>query len=50
MEIYLIANTWNGDDIFRAHDVLYVYLSKKAREWLEVNAKEYVIFEETKIL
>ena len=50
MKIYLIADTWKGDDIFRAHDVLYTYLSKKAKEWLEVNAKEYVTFEETKIM
>ena len=50
MEIYLIADTWNGDDIFRAHDVLYLYLSKKAKEWLKENAEEYVTFEEAKIM
>ena len=44
LTVYLIADTWNGDDIFRADDVRYVYLSSKAKIWLEDNAKGFVSY------
>jgi hypothetical protein len=44
LTVYLIADTWTGDDIFRADDVRYVYLSSKAKIWLEDNAKGFVSY------
>ena len=48
-KIYLISDSWNGDDIFRAHDVRYVYLSEKAKNWFRENAGKHVSFREVKL-
>ena len=47
--VYLVAASWNGDDVFRAHDVLYVYLTENARDWFETNAPAYVSFRDAKL-
>ena len=47
--VYLFANSWNGDDIFRAYDVRYVYLSERGRDWFKANASEFVSFELAKL-
>ena len=35
-KIHLISDSWNGDDIFRAHDVRYTYLSERAKKCIRV--------------
>lgn len=45
VDIYLILSSWDGRDFFRAKGVGYNYTSKRARAWLESNAREWVQFE-----
>ena len=47
--VYLVADSWNGDDIFRAHNVRHIYLTVKARDWFKTNSPKYVSFKEAKI-
>lgn len=49
LKVYLIADSWNGGDIFRAYDVRHVYLSPKARNWFEINAKDILSFKDVAI-
>lgn len=41
-DIQLITESWQGDDLFRAHDVGYVYATEKAKNWLEEHAADCV--------
>lgn len=43
-DIQLITGSWQGDDLFRAHDVEYVYATEKAKSWLEEHAAGCVGF------
>jgi hypothetical protein len=45
-EIHLVQSSLDGDDFFRAEGVGYVYVSDKARQWLQLEAPEWVSFEE----
>lgn len=47
-KISFIPDSWNGDDIFRAHDVHKIYLSEKAKNWFYENAGKHVAFRELK--
>jgi len=45
-DIHLLAETWNGEDLFRARGVGYIYATSRAKEWFERNASEWVTFQE----
>lgn len=47
--VYLVPESWNGNDFFRAHDVRYVYLTEKARDLLKENCPKHVSFKEAKL-
>lgn len=42
----LLKETWNGDDFFRAPEVGYTFVSKRATLWLEKHAENLVDFRE----
>lgn len=42
----LLKETWNGDDFFRAPEVLYEFVSERAKLWLESHAENLVNFRE----
>ena len=44
--ILLVASSVNGLDLFRAEGVLNIYLTEKAKEWLEHHALAHVAFVE----
>ena len=46
VEIYVLLSTWDGTDFFSARTVGYVYVSEKAKNWLEREASEWLEFEE----
>ena len=43
--IYVLLSSWDGTDWFRAKTVGYIYISEKAKEWLEQWVSEWVRFE-----
>lgn len=43
-EIYLIRSSWDGTDVFRSEGVSFVYVSDKAKSWLEATVPEWVTF------
>jgi len=45
-DIHLLADTWEGEDLFRARGVGYIYTTCRAKEWLEQNAGKWVAFQE----
>jgi hypothetical protein len=47
-DIYLLTNSWQGEDLFRAQGVGYVYATERAKGWLEEHAGEYVTFQEAR--
>ncbi|MHC9538068.1 MAG: hypothetical protein AB9903_00965 [Vulcanimicrobiota bacterium] len=44
IDIYLIAESWPGVDFFRAEDVLYLFITLRAKKWLEENAGDWLSF------
>lgn len=44
-DIYLVLSSWDGTDIFRATNVGFVYVSERARNWLEQTVPDWVSFE-----
>lgn len=40
----LIRESWNGDDFFRVPEVLYTFVSEKAKLWLEIQGDSFVEF------
>ncbi len=47
-DIYLLTDSWQGEDLFRAQGVLYNYATERAKVWLEEHAGEYVTFQEAR--
>ncbi len=47
-DIYLLTGAWQGEDLFRALGVGYIYATARAKGWLEEHAAEYVTFEEAR--
>lgn len=43
-DIFLESGSLRGLDFFRANNTGYNYVSKRAKDWLEANAKEHVSF------
>jgi hypothetical protein len=46
VRLSLRYETWNGDDFFRAPEVLYDFVTQRTRDWLENEAKGFVDFKE----
>jgi hypothetical protein len=42
--ISLICDSWQGEDIFHANGVGYIYVTEKAKDWLENHVSEFVSF------
>lgn len=42
----LLKETWNGDDFFRAPEVGYIFVSERAKRWLETRTTNLVNFRE----
>lgn len=47
-DIYLLMDSWQGEDLFHAQGVGYIYATKRAKCWLEEHAGDYVMFQEAK--
>lgn len=47
-DIFLQPDSWQGEDLFRAQGVGYVYATQRAREWLKEHAAEYVTFQQAR--
>ena len=47
-DIYLLTDSWQGEDLFRAQGVLYNYATERAKDWLEQHVGEYVTFQEAR--
>jgi hypothetical protein len=45
-DILLLTQTWEGEDIFRARGVGYIYATKRAKEWLEQHGRQHITFEQ----
>lgn len=45
-QIRLVTSTWQGQDIFGAHGVGFVYVTEGAKSWFEQHAAGHLIFEE----
>ena len=45
-DIYLLTDSWRGEDLFHAQGVGYIYATERAKGWLEEHAKECVAFRE----
>ena len=43
-DIQLITESWQGHDLFKAHDVEYLYATEQAKNWLEQYASDCVRF------
>ena len=44
-DVMLLADSWRGDDLFRAEGVGLVFATEKARDWLAANGNGYVDFQ-----
>jgi hypothetical protein len=44
VHLRLRYETWNGDDFFRAPEVLYDFVTERAKTWLENEVAEFVSF------
>ena len=47
-DIYLLTDSWHGEDLFRAQEVGYIYATRRGKDWLGEHAGEYVTFQETR--
>jgi len=47
-DIYLLTSSWQGEDMFQADGVGFIYTTDKAREWLEQRVGEYMAFEKAR--
>lgn len=47
-DIFLLSDSWQGEDLFRARGVGYIYATERAKEWLEKHAGEYVTFQQAR--
>jgi len=47
-EIVLLTSSWQGEDLFLASGVGYIYASENAKSWLEKNAGGYIEFTESR--
>lgn len=47
-DIFLRPDSWQGEDLFRAQGVGYIYATERAKDWLQKNAGEYVTFQEVR--
>lgn len=45
-ELFIIENSWTGNDIFITEGAGYIFFSEKAKLWFENNAGEYANFEQ----
>jgi hypothetical protein len=43
-KIRLVASSWNSDDFFRDNGTRHIYVTDRARDWLEANFAEHVKF------
>jgi len=48
-DIYLQPDSWQGEDLFKAQGVGYIYITERAKIWLEENAGDYVAFRGARI-
>jgi hypothetical protein len=46
LELFLLRDSWNGADIFRSPEVLYIFMTPKGKSWFELHVPEYMAFEE----
>jgi hypothetical protein len=46
VRLRLRHETWNGDDFFRTPEVLYDFVSERAKAWLHDEAGDFVSFQE----
>jgi hypothetical protein len=44
-DIHLLIDSWQGEDLFRAEGVGYIYATERAKDWFESHAGEYVAFQ-----
>jgi hypothetical protein len=44
-ELFIIENSWTGNDIFLTKGAGYIFFSEKAKQWFEEHADGYVQFE-----
>jgi hypothetical protein len=42
VDIYVLGSSWDGTDLFRAKGVGFIYVSEKARNWLQKTVAEWV--------
>jgi hypothetical protein len=47
-DILLLPDSWQGEDLFRAQGVGYIYATERAKSWLEEQARDYVAFQEAR--
>lgn len=45
-ELFIIENSWTGNDIFISKSAGHIYLTEKAKKWFEENLPEFVNFRE----
>jgi hypothetical protein len=50
VRILLEASSWHGDDVFRAVGVGFVYVTEKAKAWLEQQAPEHLAFKDVEVV
>jgi hypothetical protein len=43
-DIYFVEGTWPGVDFIRAEGIVYVYVTLKAKKWLDENAGDWLSF------
>jgi hypothetical protein len=49
VDIFVLRSTWDGSDWFLARGVGYVYVSERAKAWLEATVPEWVTFKHARV-
>lgn len=44
-DIYIVLSSWDGTDLFRVKNLGFVYVSERAKNWLEQMVPDWVSFE-----
>ena len=47
---FLVGASWRGGDLFRVEEMEYIYVTERAKAWLEQEAAEHVSFQEVTVL
>ncbi len=48
-EVFLLPDSWQGEDLFGAQGVRYIYATERARAFLEENAGDYLMFKDVQV-